>query len=225
MRINVTKCMGTERLVKSENMLILTSSSNFVTQDFAAHLPKKPQDLRVTFIPTAAKVERGDLKWLSDDRKALTDLGFPVTDFTLTGKSIRETKQVLDTTDLVFVAGGNTFFLLQEMNKSGFSQLIKEYVHKGMIYVCSSAGSVVAGPDIGLIDILDEREMAPELSSDEALALTDVVIFPHWGSPYFKDDYVKGAEAVCKTGQKIILLTDDQYLLVEGERYSIESIG
>ena len=205
-------------------MLILTSSSDCVTTNFVPFLPKKPSEFRLTFIPTAAEVEKGDLQWLQDDRKALVDAGFPVTDFTLTNKTSDEVKKMLDNTDFVFVSGGNTFYLLQEMRRSGFADVIKAYVDKGMIYGGSSAGSIVAGPDISHSALLDDPTAAPELKDFMALGLVDVVVLPHWGSEHFHHRYGKVMETAYKKGLKIILLTDDQYLLVQNDRYTIESI-
>ena len=205
-------------------MLILTSSNNYVTLHFVQFLSKKPEEIRLTFIPTAGEVEKGDKGWLNEDRQALVDAGFVVSDFTLTGKSQEEVREMLQRTDFVFVSGGNTFFLLQEMNRSGFSELIGEYIEKGMIYGGTSAGSIVAGPDIDLVGGLDDPTVAPDLKSYQGLGLTDVVVFPHWGSEQFRERYEKVMKNGYKKGLRIILLTDDQYLLVEEGKYSIESI-
>lgn len=205
-------------------MLILTSSNNFVTKDFIKYLPKQPQDLRMTFIPTAAEVEEGSLEWLKEDRQALVDIGYQVTDFTLTGKNQEQVKEMLDNTDFVFVSGGNTFFLLQEMRKSGFTDLIKSYIDRGLIYGGSSAGSIVAGPDISLVQGLDDPSLAPELTDHKGLGLVDVVVFPHWGSEHFQNRYEKVMKSGYKKGLKIVLLTDDQYLLVKDDTYTIQSL-
>jgi len=205
-------------------MLILTSSNNYVTSNFVPYLAKKPSEMNLTFIPTAAEVEDGDLQWLKDDRQALVDAGFQVTDFTVTGKNKDEVRSMLEKTDFVFVSGGNTFFLLQEMRKSGFADLIKSYVEKGLIYGGSSAGSVVAGPDISLVQGLDDPSLAPELKDYKGLALTDVVVFPHCGSEHFQNRYEKVMKSGYKKGLKIVLLTDDQYLLVNDNKHTIESI-
>jgi dipeptidase E len=131
---------------------------------------------------------------------------------------------MLDDTDVIFISGGNTFFLLQEMRKSGFTELIPEYVKKGMTYVGSSAGSVVAGPDISLIKGLDDPKDAPELKDYAGLGLIDVLIFPHWGSANFQKRYMQSMNSVYGMGIKIILLTDDQYVVGNWGKYSIESI-
>lgn len=205
-------------------MLILTSSNYFVTEHFVPHLPKQPSQMKLTFIPTAAEVEKGDLQWLRDDRQALVNAGFQVSDFTVTGKTKVEVKTMLESTDFVFVAGGNTFYLLQEMRKSGFAELIAEYVKKGVVYGGSSAGSVVTGPDISLVKELDDASLAPELTDYKGLNLVDVSVLPHWGSEHFQKRYRKVMISEYKTGLKIILLTDDQYLLVKDNKFTIETI-
>ncbi len=205
-------------------MLILTSSNAYVTKHFIQHLPKQPSEMRLTFIPTAAEVEKGDKQWLAEDRRPLVDAGFHVIDFTLTGKTKSEVQVMLDGSDVVFVAGGNTFFLLQEMRKSGFADLIQPYVDRGLIYGGSSAGSIAAGPDISLVQEIDSPSLAPELTDYQGLKLIDVAVFPHWGSEHFQTRYEKVMKAAYKKGLKIILLTDDQYLLVEDGRYTIESV-
>lgn len=205
-------------------MLVLTSTSSMVIQSYIAHLPEDLTAMRLTYVPTACEVEKGDMSWLHTDRQALVDAGFKITDFTFTGKSSAEVVTMLENTDVLFVSGGNTFYLLQEMRKSGFTDLIEKYIESGLHYIGSSAGSVVAGPDISLVSELDDPSLAPELVGYSGLGLTDVVVFPHWGNEHFHDRYQKLIKAAYRNGLKIVLLTDEQYLLVDNGRYTIESI-
>lgn len=211
------------RYNKWDMKLFLTSSNNFITPDLVKHLDRSPAEMRLTFIPTAAEVEKGDLQWLNDDRQALVGAGLKVQDFTLTGKTKAQVKAMLAETDFVFVSGGNTFYLLQEMRKSGFSELIRPYLEKGGYYGGSSAGSVVAGPDISLFEALDDPSLAPELEDHRGLNLVDVVLFVHWGSDHFAKRYQELLKNGYRPGQKVVLLTDDQYLFCEHSRYTIES--
>ena len=204
--------------------LILTSSNNYVVKDWIQYIDRDPKTMKVTFIFTAAEVEKGDMQWLDDDRQALVDVGFNVIDYTLTGKTKVDVEKMLSETDMVFVSGGNTFYLLQEMRKSGFVDLIRSHVEKGLVYGGSSAGSVVAGPDISVCKQMDDPLAAPELTSYEGLGLTDVVTLPHWGSEHFAERYPKTMLDVYKEGLKIMLLTNQQYLLVEDDMYRILSV-
>jgi dipeptidase E len=51
--------------------------------------------------------------------------------------------------DYVFAEGGNTFFLLQELNRTGADKMIIEHINKGKLYIGASAGSMILSADIG----------------------------------------------------------------------------
>ncbi len=204
--------------------LFLTSSNSNVMHDVIAHIPSFTRGMKLAFIPTAAEVEEGDKSWLHADRQALIDVGFDVFDFTFKNSSIDEVKKALDPVDIIMVAGGNTYYLLQEMQRSGAIPYLRERVAAGMVYIGSSAGSIVAGPDVKLTWGLDDPSKSPELENEKALHLTDVVVFPHWASPYFQAEYRSTMISAYTKGEKIVLLTDDQYLWVKDDWYQIMSI-
>lgn len=201
--------------------LFLASSVSTVAHLIADEIRSHNMGMKLLFIPTAAEVEDGEKDWLDADKQALINAGFLLTDFSLTGKKKVEVESMLDTVDGVFLSGGNTFYLLQEIRRSGFDTLIDMFVARGMYYIGSSAGSVVAGPDIDNAKLIDDALRAPNLRSYKGLGLTDVEIFPHWGSEYFEVGYMNTMKYVYKSGHKIILLADDQYVCVQGDRYQI----
>jgi len=48
----------------------------------------------------------------------------------------------------MYMCGGNTTYLLQQMQETGAFDLIVERVHGGKPYIGTSAGSIIAGPKI-----------------------------------------------------------------------------
>ena len=48
----------------------------------------------------------------------------------------------------IYVLGGNTFYLLHHMRRSGLDSLVRRRVEQGALYVGCSAGSIVAGRSI-----------------------------------------------------------------------------
>lgn len=200
--------------------LILTSSSFDVAPSVAKQIGRG--GLKLLFITTASEVEEGDLWWLRKDRDGLTRAGFEVTDYTITGKTKAEINKAIRNTDVIFFSGGNTFYLLQQIQQSGCAGIIRELVEKGKPYVGSSAGSVVAGPDIWSAYHIDNAKKAPKIKGYEGLKLVDFVVFPHWGNDLFKDLYLnKRLEHAFTKKHKIILLTDNQYIVVEDDMYKI----
>ena len=59
---------------------------------------------------------------------------------------------------MIFVGGGNTFFLLQELKRSGADKIIAQEVAKGKFYIGESAGAIAACPDIGYSAVMDVRK-------------------------------------------------------------------
>ena len=138
--------------------LFLTSSVHAVAHDIAkkVNLSKAKQ---LVFIDTAAEVEEGDKTWLKNDRQALVDAGFIVSDYTITGKSREQLGADLDKFDYIYLSGGNTSHLLQQSQKSEFVSLIKELVReKGKIYIgTTSANFQFAGR--GRMVVLGETKL------------------------------------------------------------------
>lgn len=203
--------------------LFLASSVDVVASDIAAHLQKT--GLKLVFITTPAEGEEGEKQWLADDRSALVRAGFGVCDYTVTGKTREMVENDLAGFDVICVSGGNTFYALEKIQQSGCTEVIHDCVEYGTIYIGSSAGSVLAGPDIYPTYYLDAIEKAPNLKGYSGLGLTDVVVFPHWGSDHFKELYLnKRLEHAYTPKHKIILLTDNQYLNVTDETYRVIDI-
>lgn len=69
----------------------------------------------------------------------------------------------------VYIGGGNTFSLLDELRGSGFDQTIVSYIHKGGIVYGGSAGAIIMGSDIQTCAHLDENEVALTDTSGFAL--------------------------------------------------------
>lgn len=193
--------------------VFLASSLQTVAKDLTKHLDKSVK--KFLFITTASEVEKGDKKWLKFDRNSMTDLGYDLEDYTITGESSNEIAKKLKKVDGIVMAGGNTFFLLQQMQLSKSLKLFARFVKNGGIYIGSSAGSIVAGPDIWPVRRFDVLSKAKKIKGYKGIGLTDIVIFPHWGSDYFKDGHLRKRMADnYNLDHKIILLNDNQYLIV-----------
>ncbi|OGJ20304.1 hypothetical protein A3K73_06825 [Candidatus Pacearchaeota archaeon RBG_13_36_9] len=206
--------------------LFLASSIDRTAKDIAKHIGKNPKKLKTAFISTAAEPEdQKDMEWLKNDRKGLVDAGFDLLDYTITNKTPKQIKEDLQDCKVIHVNGGNTFYLLLQARKSGFDKFIKKFVEEGGIYIGSSAGSIIASPDISVRLEEDVKEYEEKLKTFEAFNLVDFITYPHWASEFFKELYFNyGLEDSYITGNKIILLTDSQYVLVKDDMYKIIDI-
>lgn len=198
--------------------LYLTSVAAKTLDKIVTFLDKSPKDLKVAFVPTAADPYE-NRPWLDEDRDKLISLGFEVAELDLKGKNESDLRKDLSDTDIIFVAGGNTFYLLEKVKKSGFDKVVKDLVNKGVIYIGSSAGSVLVGPDIEPVKVFDDPNEA-QLESTKGLGWVDFVVLPH----YKKEKYGVYHQQVIeeyKDKYKLIPITDEQFIKVEGEEYKI----
>ena|SRR3989344_3342287 len=180
--------------------------------------------LKVAFITTAGEQD-ADKAWINIDRDGMKLGGFNLFDYTITDKSPDQLEKDLGDLDLIHVNGGNTFYLLLQMRKCGFEAFIKRQLAKGIIYTGSSAGSVVAAPDIGITKTIETKIFEEKLKTFEGLSLVDFLVLPHWGNDQFKDLYLnRRLELAYKPENKIILLNDYQYVSVTDGKYEIVDI-
>lgn len=204
--------------------LFLTSSTHAVSKHWVQRLDLLKEN-NLVFITTPADCEDGDKQWLVDDRQSLVDAGFTVTDYTIVGKTADEVLDDLSGFDIIYVSGGNTFYMLQESHKSGFFTVIHTLVEeKNKVYVGTSAGSIIAGPQLPeyLLD-LGEDLIDEQLLDATAFGFVNFIVLPHWGSKSFQKRYLESRmEIIYKNSQyPIILLTDTQYIAVEDNSIEI----
>lgn len=201
-------------------MKLFLASLASVTLDLALPLlPDKPSNLKLAFIPTAADSYGDiDMPWMTADHDKLVAMGFVVTDYDLKHKDINQLRSDLSQFQVVFVAGGNTFYLLSEVKKSGFDIVIKELLDQGVVYIGASAGSCIMCPTIAHVTALDHPEQVPELTDYAALNLVPQLIVPHAG----RDKYLARHEQIkAQYGDKILFLRDDQALVINGDKIEV----
>jgi dipeptidase E len=145
---------------------------------------------RLGFVGTAGETYE-DPYFVNADRERLRQLGYDLTEIDVTGSSKSELESSLASLDGIFVAGGNSFYLLQQFKKSGMDDLVRQFVSQGRAYIGASAGAAVCGPSLEPIVALDNPEDAPDLESFDALNLVDVVVLPHYGKPKYLYRYQK----------------------------------
>ncbi len=203
--------------------LFLTSASDYVMDDLIKNLRQNPKDLNLAFINTASEVEEGDPWWVRDEKNKLLEVGFNVDEFSITGMTREEIEKRLNNIQIIYFCGGNTFYLLDQVIKTGCDEIIKEKINNGVIYIGSSAGSMIVGTRIDLASTIDDKSKAPDLKST-GLEIVDLSILPHWGSDIFHDEYIDGIDSMYTEGVKILPLTNQQYVWIKDDSIKIIQI-
>lgn len=135
---------------------------------------------RLAYITTAAAVEPWGFAHTMLTRRQLRQLGFLVTELDVSTAAAPDVRSTLSDADCIYVGGGNSFFLLQELRRSGADALLAERIADGIPYIGESAGSVIMSPDIGYCSIMDRTDRAPGLRNYKGLGLTDFHVYVQW---------------------------------------------
>lgn len=187
-----------------------------------AGLLKSIEDVKgktVTYIPTASKVEKLGF-FIRIGKWALRFSGMKVEELEISQADHQQIKATLAKNDIIFVAGGNTFFLLQELRRTGADQLIIDEVNQGKLYIGESAGAIVACPDIGYSSIMDDPAKATDLTDYTGLGLVDFYVVPHYQSREFK----ASSEQMVQENQdqkELAVINDNQVVWVHDEQYEV----
>ena len=196
-------------------------SSSFV--DVAGLLPLFEKELTgktVSFIPTASTVEKVTF-YVQAGKEALESLGMIVDVLDISSESPDEIRRRIAANDCMYVSGGNTFFLLQELKRTGADAVIVRAVQDGKLYIGESAGSIVASKNIEYIKAMDSSKKAPELTNFDALGLTDFYTVPHVRNFPFK----KAAKKIIdeySASLNLLAIANDEAILVEGDALRVE---
>jgi len=218
--------------------LLLTSSG--VTNDTLAReleslAGKKFNELKIAFIPTAGLCDMGEKGWLIDDMSRLKSRGAKIDIVDIAQLSSGEIVSRLEWSDVIFVGGGNTFYLSYWMQKSGLFDTLPKLLET-RVYAGISAGSMVASSTIRTASqayksehFYDEsyEEFGPAgRSSAGSMKWVDFAFRPHLNSRYFpeviQDKMQKIADAL---NVDMYVVDDDCAVKVDGDDVSVVGEG
>lgn len=182
-------------------------------------LPNSPSDYKIAFIPTAADTYE-DKSFVEEDRQKLSEKGFQLTEYDIKEKNKEQLLNDLQSFDALYVAGGNSFYLLEKCQQSGFAEVVKILVEKGIVYIGGSAGAAVAGKSLEPVASLDDPSKAPDLQSTDGFGLVDIVILPHYGKEKYASLYKKIIDEY-KEKYELVPITDEQAILVDETGYKV----
>jgi dipeptidase E len=143
----------------------------------------------------------------------------------------------VEAADVIFVGGGNKFYLSYWMEQSGLFDILPGLIKQGTVYVGASAGSMMATPalnfDRGRLQkdgIYHDDEFNEELSSSAGSAKTlgwvDYVIRPHFKADYFPQATLENVEQwAAKAGGPLYALDDQSALKVVDGKTDVISMG
>jgi dipeptidase E len=137
---------------------------------------------------------------------------FPV-DAVFTKQEMRKALQ----SDVIYLAGGNTFYFLKHLRSSGFLSALKKFLARGGVLAGLSAGAIILTPDVFLAGYPshegDENEV--RLKDLRGLAAVDFEFIPHY-TPSAKTNAAL-LKYSRRTDRPILACPDGSGLAVDGE--------
>ena len=118
---------------------------------------------KVAFIPTAS-LREGYTGYVGSARKLFNKLGAAVTEIDISTEAYLTIQSVFEDADVIYFTGGNSFFLMDQLRKTGMDELLKKELAKGKLMIGESAGAIICAPTIQYIEQMDEK---PEDYSQE----------------------------------------------------------
>ena len=201
--------------------LFLCSYFTDVASLFKTFADQNQFEKKVLFIPTAGNVEEYTA-YIDEARAVFAYLQFEVEVLDIAEAREYVVREKISQTPCLYISGGNTFYLLQELKKKNLLPLIRERIHQGMVYLGESAGAIIASRDIFYNHIMDDKNLAPGLTEYSALSMVDFFVLPHWKEFPFEESSQQTAAAY--DGQlKLLKLTNQQAVLVTGHTNVIEN--
>lgn len=174
----------------------------------------------VAFIPTAS-IHEEYTQYVEDGRAALDALGLIVKELEITQCSKNEIEEVLTNCDCIYVSGGNTFFLMQELRRTGADRYITEQVGKGKLYIGESAGAMILAPNIEYAkDMDDHLALTPGFTDFGGLGIVSFYPVVHFDSFPFEEAARKIVHKNSHLPLKII--TNQQAIAVVGDSIVIK---
>lgn len=172
----------------------------------------------VAFIPTAS-IHEEYTQYVEDGKAALDSLGLVVKELEITQCNPKEIVRVLEDCDYIYISGGNTFFLLQELRRTKTDKLITEQIKKGKLYIGESAGAMIVSPNIEYAKEMDQHSQTPDINDFKALGVVDFFPVPHFNSFPFEE----ATKQVLKIYKKLPLkpISNIQAIFVVGDSIAV----
>ena len=201
--------------------LYLTSAGINVLDELVPLLPFHPIGHTACYITTAGNLE-GNPPWMDEEIEAIEKAGLAIRRVDLAELSANAMADKFRGCDVIWVGGGNTYYLLQEVRRSGFDDFVVEKIADGVPYVGTSAGSLILAPNIECIKYAEEHpDLDLSLESYDGLNVFPLVTFVHFDNPDFRDIYRRILMDALDNDVAFVTLRDDQFIFVDGETWKI----
>jgi dipeptidase E len=197
--------------------LLLMSSGKFLfSNDVDDYLPIPLSQSRIAYITTAAK-KVNDAGFVTRQKAGMDALKLHYTELDIANKSKDEIESALQGFDVLFMEGGNAYYLLHVIRQTGFEHILRKLLEQKVVYMSSSAGSYVASLSIEIATWTERGFDRFGITEYTAMGLVPFVIKAH----YTLDKHEIIKKHVKSFHLPIKVISDKQALLVQGDKVTL----
>ncbi|MGI5076099.1 type 1 glutamine amidotransferase-like domain-containing protein [Treponema vincentii] len=173
---------------------------------------------KVLFIPTAS-IHEEYTGYVGSACNVFKKSGALLTEVDISSEAFPKIQALFEDTDIIYFTGGNSFFLIDQLRKTGADKLLKQHIENGKLFIGESAGAIVCAPTISYIEKMDPIPEDYSQSDYAELHLIDFYILPHYLTAPFK----KVTEQIMQAFPQleICAINNSQAVIVEDEKRNI----
>jgi len=196
--------------------MIYLTSNGITSPAIRDHLQERSQGGQAAIVTTASLGYKEKDKHIPGIVEILSEMGYQTSFFDFEV----DHKKDLAAYDLIYINGGNPFYLLKHALAGDFGGVLKILHESGKILLGASAGSMVLSRSLGLVDLLDPGlNEGVGLEDIKALNLCPVEVCPHYDR-FIKrfdqcEDKIRTYEG--RLGIEVNRLRDGQALFMDGQ--------
>jgi dipeptidase E len=182
-----------------------------------------PKNIKALYISNAMDVDsvvQSRDSREQEDVEVLTSIGLLVDHIDLKqyfGKK-SELKQIIESSGVIWVCGGNTFVLRQAMQLSGFDEVLIELMHTDKLYGGYSAGCAVLSNSLKGLHLMDAPNVFPYLDYSqtiwEGLGVMEYLFVPHYQSDHPESPDADNVIEYCQSHQLSFQAVSDGEVMI-----------
>lgn len=181
----------------------------------------------ILYIPLAFDSNRYDSckQWFQKEIKLIG-----INNFEMVTSSKELAKKSLDNYSALFIGGGNTYKLLDELKKNSNLEKIKQYLKNGGIVFGSSAGAIIFGKDINSC-LLEDKNIVNLKQCGGLNLLNNYSILCHLNKSNlhknikYLTEYSKNNKTIYLPEEDIIVVCDNKVEFIGQKKYMIFNNG
>lgn len=201
-------------MVDYRPMLLLGSNSAFALRAIPIIMKKPATEISLLYIFTATKVAR-DRRYLVAAEETLVALDYRLHRFDFEEETQDSIIAAIQNVDVVYLEGGNTFYLLKAIRESGCMEALQHFVAQGKLLVGVSAGAYVCCPTI---EVATWRRPGDEKPDYNVTDFTAMNLVPFLVKVHYKSEERDELRTFAATASHSLrLLKDGQGLLVHDD--------